>query len=227
MEICGEASYGEGVSPERNDANTTADPRPERTRRLLADALGSITAEGTADPSVTDIVARAGVNRSSFYAHFSTTGELALYALREVFETISRADFTLRTSAGVTGKSAAWKALASVVDHASGHAALLRMYTVSAPGETGLAAIAALLARNIADFTSAFAPELSAAESQATAIYVSHGLTGLLSAWLSGALECTRDELVDLMVAQLPEYMASRSAIPAPPSDTTTKEGES
>jgi len=215
------------VSPERNDARLTADPRPERTRRLLADALAALTAEGATDPSVTDIVARAGVNRSSFYAHFATTGELALYALREVFDSISRADFALRTSAGVSGTSAAWTALASVVDHASGHAALLRMSTTSSPGDSGLAAVASLLADNIASFNRSFAPELSAAEAQATAVYVANGLTGLLSAWLGGTIVCSRTELVDLMVAQLPEYMASRSAIPAPHSDTPTTEGES
>ena len=213
------------MSPERNDARPAADPRPERTRRLLANALAALTEDGVSDPSVTEIVARAGVNRSSFYAHFADTGELARYALRGVFDSISRADFALRTSAGVSGTSAAWTALASVVEHARGHAALLKMSS-SSSGDSGLAAVAALLADNIASFNRSFAPGLTDAEAQATAVYVANGLTGLLTGWLGGAIACSQEELVDLMVAQLPEYMASRSAIPAPHSDTPTREGE-
>src|SRR5580693_3568849 len=68
----------------------SVDPRPARTRARLATALGELISEGEQRPSVTSIVARAGVHRSSFYLHFLTVEHLAVFALRGQFAEVSR-----------------------------------------------------------------------------------------------------------------------------------------
>lgn len=62
------------------------DPRVVRTRRLLIDALVSLMAEHTYDTiTITQITARATVNRATFYAHFADKRELSEAMVRENF----------------------------------------------------------------------------------------------------------------------------------------------
>ena len=66
------------------------DPRTKRTRQLLLDALvGLILEKGYEDITVQDIIDRANVGRSTFYAHFQDKEDLFLSgfeSLRDQFE---------------------------------------------------------------------------------------------------------------------------------------------
>ncbi len=65
------------------------DPRVMRTRRRLVDAYRALLDENDGRRiTVTSVAARAGVTRSSFYAHFTGTGDLAVTALGEFIETV-------------------------------------------------------------------------------------------------------------------------------------------
>ena len=62
------------------------DPRVTRTRGLLEDAFMDVVAEqGFQSVSVKDITDKAGVNRATFYAHFSDKYELLDYSIRMQF----------------------------------------------------------------------------------------------------------------------------------------------
>ncbi len=62
------------------------DPRVTRTRGLLENAFTEVVAEKGFQPvSVKDITDRAGVNRATFYAHFSDKYELLDYSIRIQF----------------------------------------------------------------------------------------------------------------------------------------------
>lgn len=59
------------------------DPRVRRTRKLLQDALRALLHEKTyASISVSDIAARATVNRNTFYAHYDDKQDLLASVLR-------------------------------------------------------------------------------------------------------------------------------------------------
>jgi len=63
------------------------DPRVRRTRALLEGAFMEVVAEkGFQSVSVKDITERAGVNRATFYAHFSDKYELLDYSIRMQFK---------------------------------------------------------------------------------------------------------------------------------------------
>lgn len=67
-------------------ATDTCDPRIERSRAQLVDALGVLLA--TRDPreiSVSALCAAAGVSRPTFYQHFSTIDEVAVAGVERRF----------------------------------------------------------------------------------------------------------------------------------------------
>ncbi len=67
------------------------DPRIQRTRQLLHQALQELAAEkGFQAVTVQDITQRAGVNRATFYAHFVDKFDLLEYAMREMFRAAVR-----------------------------------------------------------------------------------------------------------------------------------------
>ena len=68
--------------------NSGLDPRVRRTRKLLADALRSLSQEKRfAEISVQDIAERATVNRATFYAHYTGKEDLAANAFKNDLHT--------------------------------------------------------------------------------------------------------------------------------------------
>lgn len=62
------------------------DPRVRRTRQVLVDSFNALLEKKGFDAvSVNDITAQAGVNRATFYAHFSDKYALLNHAIRESF----------------------------------------------------------------------------------------------------------------------------------------------
>ena len=97
-------------------ARKTADRRIERTRKLLQDALTAMMVEkGYEATTVQDIIDRANVGRSTFYAHFADKETLLTSRLEDL------RDFLLerqRTASGRFGFSL------PMLEHARGHLAL-------------------------------------------------------------------------------------------------------
>ena len=62
------------------------DPRVKRTRQLLEQSFLEVVAQkGFQSVSVQDITERAGVNRATFYAHFTDKYDLLDYSVRQGF----------------------------------------------------------------------------------------------------------------------------------------------
>jgi AcrR family transcriptional regulator len=77
------------------------DPRVRRTRALLEDAMQALLAEKSYnDISVSDIAARATVNRATFYAHFDDKKALTASLLRRDIHVALRASLTQPTPMG-------------------------------------------------------------------------------------------------------------------------------
>lgn len=70
-----------------NSNSSPLDPRVKRTRHLLQEAFRSLRKERPAgEISVVDVTRRAGVNRATFYAHFTDIHHFATDLLRENFD---------------------------------------------------------------------------------------------------------------------------------------------
>lgn len=99
------------------------DPRAAHTRALLHRAVLELAAERALDEiSVTQLVSRAGVNRSSFYQHFSSREELLASAL----ETAEEAAGRVRSAVRVPDPGRVPPALVRFLAHFAEHAAVYR-----------------------------------------------------------------------------------------------------
>ena len=71
--------------------NTKADRRSERTRRLLSTALIELMLEQRYDEiTVQDIIDRANIGRSTFYAHYLDKEDLLVSGFTRVLDTLSQ-----------------------------------------------------------------------------------------------------------------------------------------
>src|SRR5262245_4849375 len=86
VHMCGSGHIGQIVLREDEWMKSTkSDRRSERSRRLLGDALVSLLAQGRyVDLTVQDILDRAGVGRSTFYAHYWDKDDLLASELERV-----------------------------------------------------------------------------------------------------------------------------------------------
>lgn len=99
------------------------DPRAAHTRARLHRAVLELAAERELDAiSVTQLVTRAGVNRSSFYQHFSSREELLASALETAEDAAGRVRAPVRIPS--TGRAA--PALVRFLAHFAEHAAVYR-----------------------------------------------------------------------------------------------------
>jgi AcrR family transcriptional regulator len=116
-------------------ARRSADPRATHTRAKLARAFTTVAEGGAGAPlSVSAIVAEARVNRSSFYAHFDTTSDLAMYVLQDALAAISADDLRLRATGAATGAQASQLVLERILDQVERQRGELRAVFRSAVG---------------------------------------------------------------------------------------------
>ena len=87
------ADTGVDETPPITDTIQGMDPRAARTRTALHRAILELAAERPiGDIPATEIVARAGVNRSSLYQHFDDREELLASALESIEDEATRID---------------------------------------------------------------------------------------------------------------------------------------
>src|ERR1700744_5997676 len=90
----------------------SSDPRALRTRQKLIGAFhAAVAGPDPAALSVTALTRAAGVNRTSFYSHFSSPEDLARHALSDLFDVVVNADIVMRAEHSVTAEEASRRAL--------------------------------------------------------------------------------------------------------------------
>lgn len=100
------------------------DPRIARSRAVLHEAVIALAGERALDEiTVADITARAGVNRSTFYQHFSDKGELLADALEAAADA---ATGSLREMDQADPNDPMPPALLTYLEHIRDHAELYR-----------------------------------------------------------------------------------------------------
>ncbi|GAA1378917.1 TetR/AcrR family transcriptional regulator [Catellatospora chokoriensis] len=186
------------------------DPRAVRTRARLAEAFTAVAGRHPGAPvSVSAIVAEAGLNRSSFYAHFDTTGSLAVYVLEQALRAISEQDVQVRLVGAATGRDASRIVLGHILDQVEGQRSELLAVFGSAEGGAATARFGRQLADNIAYYFRRlrFAPTRPGGELATTAVFLGHGLAAAIVDWLTAAEPCPRDELIDILVGLVPVWV--------------------
>jgi AcrR family transcriptional regulator len=210
------------VSNTESDAGSNGrvrrpDPRGARTRSKLARAYTVLaTREPGASLTVNAVVGEANVHRSSFYAHFGTTDELALYVLDQALIAISDDDAQVRLSGQVRGAEASRLVLGRILDQVERQRAeLVAIFRSEAAWAARGRFGEQLRSRMLAYFdrlgVTAHRPST---QLDATATLLGHGLAAAITSWLLGELDCPRAELLNVLIGMVPDWVNDTSINP-------------
>jgi AcrR family transcriptional regulator len=185
------------------------DPRALRTRQKLVDAFhAAIVESDPAEMSVASLTRAAGVNRTSFYAHFASPEDLAIHALSELFDVVGDADIVRRAGHSVPAEEASRRALRDIAGFVHERRAFYAR--VLGPGSAPrlLQAVSeAFTERTVASLEriDTRPPE---ADVRVTARFLAGGVLGVIGAWLSDERSrWTPDELVEALIQCLPAWL--------------------
>ncbi|WP_082498417.1 TetR/AcrR family transcriptional regulator [Plantibacter sp. Leaf314] len=204
----------------------TGDPRAERTRQTIFDAVATILAGRPERVSVGDIVRVAGISRSSFYAHFSSLDDLTAAYLRMQFAGLTAPATTRpvgeRASSRERAEDAYRRLVGQLLEDAPLYSSVLELPVARAVfdalvGEHADHLVAALLQRT--RVPAGIPVELVSA-------YVAGGTLSLVDGWRHGRIDVSDDELVDSLVALLPAWLLEeRPTGASPPTQTPESSG--
>lgn len=186
------------------------DPRAARTRDKLAAAFTGLAARNSGVPlSVSDITQAAGLNRSSFYAHFDDTADLALYVLEKALAEISVGSARDRAAGAVSGRAATAAALERLLDQVEHQRAELVAVFGSTAGGAARFRFGERLRIDLREYLERLdtEPPRSAGELDTAAEFVGHGLAAAVVGWLTGAIDASRRDLVPMLVDLVPRWV--------------------
>ncbi len=166
------------------------------------------------EPSVSELADAAGINRSSFYAHFSSTADFILFILDQALMDIHSADLNRREGRTISARDATRMVLTEIVQGILSDRRLVSVIR-NAPSMAQFR-IAAMLRIQIVDYYA----QVRAFEAldpnflSTAADYVSGGLTTTICAWLATSMPVAQEELVNQMLALVPPWMVDPDMIP-------------
>lgn len=197
---------GREKSEEQLESKLTHDPRAERTRQLIFTAIRTLIAQPAASVSVAEIVRLAGISRSSFYAHFASLDVLAAELLQAQFADIGAAGLDLprprsRENASRLGYA---RLVAHMVENFPLYASVLELPLTRSAHDEIIEAYATHMLESVLVFD-------DAVNAQLVTTYVAGGALTLIGAWMRGHLDVSDDELVDQLVALVPEWLLDPS----------------
>ncbi|GAA3606417.1 TetR/AcrR family transcriptional regulator [Microlunatus ginsengisoli] len=184
------------------------DPRAAETRRRLVEAFVALSAAHAGNVTVPQIVARARLHRSSFYAHFGTVDELALYAIDRNLDQVHTENLGRHNRRTMPARASNTLVIAEILDRVSDPANPL-MAVLARDRALGEQALGAQLSSRVLDYyaqVSSFGG-LTPLTRSASAEYVGHGLAAVICGWLLGEVSMTRAELVDWLALLVPDWV--------------------
>ncbi|UUT35544.1 TetR/AcrR family transcriptional regulator [Microbacterium elymi] len=178
----------------------STDRRVLRTRQKLVDAYRDLLDENAAAPvTVSAVVRRAGVTRSSFYAHFSGLSDLAAVALTEFSEAMTElARIAVRE--GGHKREVNERLLVSLAQFLADRREIYGEL-LSRRDEYAHAVTTALVEQSLATLRTRAHLH---ADPQVTARYIGGGLVAVLSWWLEAGQDRTAEELARALIAVTP-----------------------
>ncbi|WGL53352.1 TetR/AcrR family transcriptional regulator [Nocardioides sp. BP30] len=185
------------------------DPRAERTRRQIRDAVVALAGSGAEPITVSAVARAAGVNRSSFYAHFDSLEDVACSMLDESLAEIADLGWRERATPGADRGAQGRRDLLALVGHVSQHrafyAAVLARGAAAAPAQNHVASV--LRSRFEESFLRYGALEIAGEPAvTAASIGVGAALAALVTAWLRDDLSCSAEELAAHCAEVFPEW---------------------
>ncbi len=172
-----------------SEPRAASDPRAERTREKLRQALLAECAERPlAEVSVSAVVRRAGLGRATFYLHYEDLQALAVDACAEVAR---RAVDALHAWRGIPDPAAPPPALGAFLTDTARHATLYR--GLLRPGGSG--PLGELLTAELRERSRTERELAGARHADLVASAVAAAFTGVLADWLHDRVEGTPESV--------------------------------
>ena len=183
-----------------------ADIRSERTLVALSAAIVELASEqALSTVTVSQIAARAGINRATFYDHFASPGALLASVLSPDLDAVRQRDNDLRDTGATSSEQIFRIALVGVAEHVE---RFRPIYALALPDPADNVTHHMLVAhfdvsiRHRLTLLTTAAPDLNHAVASR---YLAHGLVGAIEAWLEDAT-ITREHLVESMLLSAPPW---------------------
>lgn len=198
-----------GERTERSARDDGLDPRARRTRRDLRSALRRLAAERDLDDlSVAELTAAAGVNRATFYDHFTSKDALVLDTV-DALMAETAAGAAAATNAEVTDPARPPRHTLDLFRALEADAALYRRLL----GPAGSPLVQAHMRDGLRD---AIAAELgrrgpARTDDDVLAAFLAGGIVGVAAAWLADDRRVPADEVA------ASTWVLARAAVPAAP----------
>jgi len=208
----------------------TEDVRFVRTRARLTEAVLALASErDITSASVSELTRRAGVNRTTFYAHAQTPIDLLTRILAEDLNRVRQATTERLDEDGALFRSLTRDTMRQILDHVLRHEAVYHGANLA----SSRYALRVVLADHVehsllAVFREGFLrpPAVAAEMPEVPAAFIAHGVAASLEAWLR--LPAPRDEaaLLATVEAMYPSWYApaSPAASRSSPSKETARE---
>jgi AcrR family transcriptional regulator len=191
------------MNPVESD-RATADPRAEKTRQAIFEAVRQLISDRVASVTVSDIVRTAQISRSSFYAHFGSLDELATAFLRAQFAAIGATEPVGddHLSGSHAARAGYTRLVAHIVEHYPLYSSVLEVPLTRTAFDDVVEAYSTRLLQSV--FTVGYVPESVNPELLTT--YVAGGALTSISAWMRGRIDISDDELIEQLVGLLPVW---------------------
>lgn len=173
------------------------DRRVRRTRQLLHEALIELILEkGYEAVTVQDIIDRADVGRSTFYAHFLDKQQLLMSGLEQLRQFLAQQQRTARTGSSHLGEPTLGFSLA-MFQHAQSHHRVFRAMVGRQSGAIVQQQIQRILADLVREEMAPLLPRGAAAPIPLDVVveYTVNAFLGLLTWWLDQDTPCSPEEM--------------------------------
>jgi len=170
------------------------DRRIQRTRQLLQDALLALILEkGFEAVTVQDVIDRANVGRSTFYAHFQDKEDLLLSGFEHL-----RTEFEKYLQSGSVTSDSPWALSLSMLQHAQSQRQLYKAFAGKQGGNIALAHVQKYLSAVLCDhLKKQLATRKKSPPPEIVAHYLASSFIALLSWWLDNDSAYSAEQMND------------------------------
>ena len=176
--------------------SSPGDPRIERTRARLTEAVLSLAAErDITTASVSELTRRAGVNRSTFYAHAETPVELLTRVLSRELDDVRRQTMLQLEDDGLLRRDLTRSTLREILNHVLRHEDVYGSVNRASSTFALRVVLAEHVERSVLIVVRegfVLPPLVNPEAAMLYAAFIAHGVTGAVEAWLR--LPHPRDE---------------------------------
>jgi len=156
--------------------------------------------------TVSDVTREAGINRATFYAHYSSPSELLANALTTELDEVRRADSELRANGDLEASLVTRQAVADTAEHIDRHLEIYRLALGDVTDGTIQHVLSShLTVSSLQHLRDRVAPDKVPGNPELVAAFVAGGLVGAISvAVVSDRWD--KDRVADVLMAMMPSW---------------------